>query len=718
MKLGGRRIELGEVDSALLGVPGVVGAAAAVRSSKAGNKLLVGYVAVDATFDPTAAAEHLRTDLPAALVPRLAVVESLPTRSSGKIDRDSLPWPLPAAGTAAGERQALEGTAATLGELWLDVLGAEVRGPRDDFFDLGGGSLTAAQMVSRLRVSHPEVTVADLYEHPTLGGLADLLDTMASPAAESDHLVRPTPSKTQVGQVVFTVPLRLLSGLRWLTWVLAVGNVLAALLDLGWLPTVSWWWVLLGYLTLVLAPGRMALSALGARWLLRGVGPGDYPRGGRTHLRLWLAERLVDELGATNLAGAALMPTYARWLGARVGRDVDLHSVPPVTGLLTLGNGCSVEPEVDLAGHWLDGDVLHIGTIQVGSGARVGTRSTLAPGAVVGKRAEVAPGSAVLGTVGVEEFWSGSPAESVTKARGPWSDDRPPRSRRWVAAYAATSVGIASLPFLAGLVGLLVLTPALAGSESLGDAAVGALRWLPPAVLAGGLTPHRPRAGVGPPAGTRAGGRPPPGAQPPGPPGVGNLARAGRGEDLAVPALRQRVDAGLAAPAGRRHRSRRRGLDRADDPQADLRQRPGVPGRRHADRVLRARRRLAARGAGEDRQARVRRQLRDGRSGAQGAQAGPGGGAVGCAAAQGGQGGRLVAGQPAGGAQARQRSGRRQPHLPAGPAAARWPEASSRPAGSCRCCSPPPWHSSWCWRSSASTTLSGSPRRRSCPAWC
>jgi len=488
VKLGGRRIELGEIDSALLALPGVVGAAAAVRSSKAGNKVLVGYVAADASFDSAAASERLRADLPAALVPRLAVVESLPTRTSGKIDRDALPWPLPPAASTGAERQALTGTAAWLAELWLEVLGADVRGPRDDFFDLGGGSLTAAQMVSRLRASFPEVTVADLYEHPRVGDLAGMLDAMSSPVAQPDRKVGPTPSKTQVGQVVFTVPLRLLSGLRWLTWVLAGSNLFASLLDLTWLPTVSWWWVLLGYLTLVLAPGRMALSALGARLLLRRVVPGDYPRGGKVHLRLWLAERLADELGATNLAGAALMPTYARALGAKVGRDVDLHSVPPVTGMLTLGNGCSIEPEVDLAGHWLDGDVLHIGQIRVGSGARIGTRSMLGPGAVVGKRAEVAPGSAVLGDVAAGEFWSGSPAESLAKARGPWSDEQPPRRRRWVAAYAATSAAIASLPVLAGLVAVLVLLPGLSGSTSLGDAARGVALWLPLAVLAGALT--------------------------------------------------------------------------------------------------------------------------------------------------------------------------------------------------------------------------------------
>ena len=488
IKLGGRRIELGEIDSALLGLPGVVGAAAAVRTSRAGNQLLVGYVTVDDGFDPVAAGKRLRKALPAALVPRLAPVDDLPTRTSGKIDRDALPWPLPGAtADGAGTAPALSGTAAWVAELWLDVLGAVVSGPGDDFFDLGGGSLTAAQMVSRLRQKHPEVTVADLYENPTVGALAAMLDGMSAPKVKTDRRVRPTSSKTQIGQAVFTVPLRLISGLRWLTWVLAGGNLLATVGGLAWLPTVSWAWVVVGMLFLVFPPGRMAVSALGARLLLRRIEPGDYPRGGRVHLRLWLAERLVDELGAVNLAGAALMPTYARALGAKVGNDVDLHSLPPVTGMLTLGKGCSVEPEVDLSGHWLDGDVLRVGGIKVGAGARVGTRSTLGPGAVVGKDAEVAPGSAVLGAVAKGELWSGSPAEPIEPARGPWSSERPPRRRRWVAAYAAVSVVMASLPVLALLAGLAVLLPAVADADSIGQAALRMLPLLPVAALVAGI---------------------------------------------------------------------------------------------------------------------------------------------------------------------------------------------------------------------------------------
>ena len=137
----------------------------------------------------------------------------------------------------------------------------------------------------------------------------------------------------------------------------------------------------------------------GARLLLRGVGPGDYPRGGSVHLRLWSAERLADAVGAVNLAGAPWISYYARALGAKVGRDVDLHAVPPVTGLLTLGSGCSVEPEVDLSGYWIDGDVVRVGALRVGAGASIGARSTLGPGATIGKGAEIEPGSWVTGEV-------------------------------------------------------------------------------------------------------------------------------------------------------------------------------------------------------------------------------------------------------------------------------------------------------------------------------
>ena len=116
------------------------------------------------------------------------------------------------------------------------------------------------------------------------------------------------------------LPMLALVGLRWLTVLAALGNVLAVLAPVPWMPHVSWWWIALGWVLLLSPPGRIATSAAGARLLLRGVRPGDHPRGGPVHLRLWAAERLAELTGATGVAGAGWMITYAKLLGARIGR--------------------------------------------------------------------------------------------------------------------------------------------------------------------------------------------------------------------------------------------------------------------------------------------------------------------------------------------------------------------------------------------------------------
>ena len=193
VKVGGRRIELGEVDAALVHLPGVSGGAAAVRRTAAGTPVLVGYVAsADPEFDIAAARAQLAERLPAALVPRLVRVDELPTRTSGKVDRDALPWPPPGGADTEGTLE-LSGTARWLAGLWQDLLGATVTGLEADFFALGGGSLAAAQLVAALRDRYPQVTVADLYDHPRLGSLAGFLDELEAPPEVIERVVRATP---------------------------------------------------------------------------------------------------------------------------------------------------------------------------------------------------------------------------------------------------------------------------------------------------------------------------------------------------------------------------------------------------------------------------------------------------------------------------------------------------------------------------------------------
>ncbi|MBD4382007.1 hypothetical protein GUH10_09015, partial [Xanthomonas citri pv. citri] len=98
-----------------------------------------------------------------------------------------------------------------------------------------------------------------------------------------------------------------------------------------------------------------------------GVSPGSYPRGGRVHLRLWLAQQISDLVDPYSLAGATWVPAYARLLGNRIGKDVDMHTVPPVTGMLTVEEGAAIEPEVDLSGYWVDGDVVRLGEVRIGA---------------------------------------------------------------------------------------------------------------------------------------------------------------------------------------------------------------------------------------------------------------------------------------------------------------------------------------------------------------
>jgi non-ribosomal peptide synthetase-like protein len=487
VKVGGRRIELGEVDAALMNLPGVSGGAAAVRRSASGTPLLVGYVAsADPSFDFVKARTTLAETLPAALVPRLVVVDELPTRTSGKVDRDALPWPPP--GATEEHAPDLGGTTGWLAGLWRQVLAAPVDGPEADFFALGGGSLSAAQLVAALRQRHPQVTVADLYDHPRLGSLAGYLDELDPPPQVESRVVAPTPRLTQTLQMVLSLPLATLTGLQWVLWLALANNVAAALHLVPLAVAVNWWWIAAGFVLFITPVGRMGIAALCARILLGGLEPGTYRRGGTVHLRVWLAERLAEASGAENQAGAPWLVYYARMLGNRVGKGVDLHSAPPVTGMLKLGHRSSIEPEVDLSGHWIDGDRFHVGPITVGNDATIGARTTLLPGAVVGKNADVAPGSGVIGKVKNGQYWKGSPAVKSGKARHPWPDHRPRRAPLWVAIYGVTSLLLGGLPLVALGVGLAVIGWAIRHAHSLTAALASAAAWTPVAALAAFVT--------------------------------------------------------------------------------------------------------------------------------------------------------------------------------------------------------------------------------------
>ncbi|WP_299556533.1 Pls/PosA family non-ribosomal peptide synthetase [uncultured Mycolicibacterium sp.] len=482
VRLGRLTVDLGTLDAALAELPGVLRAATAVRAGADGSPRLVGYVsATHPDFDLGKAAAELAGTLPAGLAPTLVRLDDLPTTITGQVDRDALPWPVTSEPPDPG------GTVGWVAMLWREVLGAPVHGPDADFFALGGTSLAAAQLVASVRQRYPQVTVADVYDHPRLGAFAAFLDGLARPPRPPERLVARTPRRARAVQALLALPQGVLAGLRWLTW-LALGNNVAATTDLvGWARPVSWWLVAAGLVLFVSAPGRLAVAALAVRLLLAGIEPGSYRRGGSLHLRVWLAERLGTGTWVRRLAGTPWLVLYARALGNRVGRGVELRSEPPVTGLATLGDRATVDAEVDLSGHWVDGDVFHVGRIGIGADASVGARAVLAPGAVVGAGAVVAPGSAVLGSVGDGQYWHGSPATKSVRPEELWPQRRPAAGSGWTALFTLGGL-LAGLPeALAVGSGVALLGAGVRGTASLAEALPRAVAWTPAAVLVAGL---------------------------------------------------------------------------------------------------------------------------------------------------------------------------------------------------------------------------------------
>ena len=319
---------------------------------------------------------------------------TLPTRTSGKVDRDALPWPLPAGG--------------------LDPVGG---GPADPDRGLAGrglgGDPRRAGRPTRRPTSSPTAAAASpprswwrgsapgtrrcrsttSTSNPKLGALADPAGRgRARPPRRGARSCRRRGAPA-LAQALLMVPMLALvgpalgerraprsrrsprsrcpgrppcpgGGSRWPGWCCSA------------------------------RPGGSRIAAGGARLLLRGVRPGSYPRGGAVHLRLWAADRLAELSAARPASPAPRWTTrYARALGAKIGQDVDLHSAAaghrPAQARPRRGGRARGRPRPATGSTATSCTSARSGSAP---GATVGARSTLLPGARIGKGAEIAAG--------------------------------------------------------------------------------------------------------------------------------------------------------------------------------------------------------------------------------------------------------------------------------------------------------------------------------------
>jgi thioester reductase-like protein len=182
VKLRGFRIELGDVEAALAAHPSVSQAVAGLRTASGGDAVLAAWLvpADGHVIDAGELRGFLRGRLPEYMVPSLLLeIESLPLTPNGKIDRRALPDPVRSPRDTAALRAPSTETERTMMQLWREMLGSDVQGLDEDFFDLGGHSMLAARLLSRVRdVFGTEIPLRALFEAPTVAGLARSLDVI------------------------------------------------------------------------------------------------------------------------------------------------------------------------------------------------------------------------------------------------------------------------------------------------------------------------------------------------------------------------------------------------------------------------------------------------------------------------------------------------------------------------------------------------------------
>jgi len=427
VKIRGFRVELSEIENVLLECPGVAAAAVTLREDQPGAPRLVAYLVPKQgiRFHPTDVRENLQRRLPAFMIPNyLETLATLPTLTSGKIDRQRLPPPSGFPGTTSrsviSPRTSLEHKVAVV---WKELFTVQDLSVRDDFFlDLGGHSLLAARLVSALRRVSPfqKISMLDVYQCPTIEALAGAFEHRP---ARHDRVHAPDPSRlipfwrhfwcglAQMASLAFVLSFFALQWLApYLTYTVMVEE------EFGTLPSIVGALVSL----MVCYPFMLTVPVL-VKWVVIGrYRPGEYPLWGAYYFRWWLVTTIEAAVPVQYLAGTPLLNLYLRLMGAKIGRNVHLQSNnASIYDLIEMGDDSSINADSSLLGYTVRDGILKIGRVIIGHRCFVGARanlsinSTMEDDSALEDLSLLPPGARIPRG----ETWRGSPATRVEEKR-------------------------------------------------------------------------------------------------------------------------------------------------------------------------------------------------------------------------------------------------------------------------------------------------------------
>lgn len=180
VKIRGFRVELGEIEQVLSKFPGIQTALVTASEDNSGIKFLVAYYLGEDQFTSGALTTFLSRQLPDYMIPAFFIkLDTFPLNTNGKIDRKALPQPL-AQDMAVGERlPPRTPTERAVAGIWASVLKKELFGVQDNFFMLGGHSLSASQVVARIREElGVPLKLPSIFINPTVEALSNEIDAL------------------------------------------------------------------------------------------------------------------------------------------------------------------------------------------------------------------------------------------------------------------------------------------------------------------------------------------------------------------------------------------------------------------------------------------------------------------------------------------------------------------------------------------------------------
>ncbi len=174
VKIRGFRIELGEIEAQLQKVEGIRKTTVFARENAFGEKQLCAYYEADRELPAAELKSVISQELPAYMIPAYLIqLEQLPLTANGKVDRRSLPTPEESLQPGEGRTPPRTPLEASLAGIWKSVLGLEHIGVHDNFFDLGGHSLRATTLVSKVHQElNVELPLRDVFRYSTIEEMA------------------------------------------------------------------------------------------------------------------------------------------------------------------------------------------------------------------------------------------------------------------------------------------------------------------------------------------------------------------------------------------------------------------------------------------------------------------------------------------------------------------------------------------------------------------